>query len=154
MLTRYRRTTPSYDTLARDPFVNFVDRFFNEVAWPTAGGVENGGDRGWIPAMDIVENEDAFVATADLPGLTKDDIDISLEDGALSISGERKIQHTEGDGNKGFRRLERSYGAFHRSFTLPQGVDVEKVEAKFADGVLSLTLPKAETARSRKISIS
>lgn len=150
MLTRYRTSTPSYKT-TRDPFLNFVDRFFNEVGYPTG---ENGSDSDrWLPAVDIQETDEAFVVSADLPGLSKDDIDISLEDGVLTLAGERKFSNEETEG-KTFRRIERSYGAFRRSFTLPQGVDAEKVKATFADGELHLTLPKSATAKPRKISIS
>ena len=153
MLTRYRRTTPTTtsNSVYRDPIYSFVDRFFNEFAGSGASLSES-ADTGWVPAMDIVENENAFVATADLPGLTKDDIDLSLEDGVLTVSGERRFEHSEGEGK--FRRIERSYGRFTRSFTVPQGIDQEKLKAEFDNGVLTLTLPKSEIAKSRKISIS
>lgn len=151
MLTRYRKSTPSYSNFNRDPIFSFVDRFFNEVGYPTQ---ETSGDnRDWVPAVDIQETEDAFVATADLPGLSKDDIDVSLEDGVLTIAGERRFVNEEEEG-KTFRRIERAYGTFRRAFTLPQGVDAENVEAKFKDGVLHLTLPKSPAAKARKIAIS
>ena len=153
MLTRYRRTTPTANAFARDPFVQFVDRFFGELASPAATFADD-ATVGWTPAMDIVETDDAFLATVDLPGLTKDDIDLSLEDGVLSISGERSFEHATGDESKGFRRVERSFGSFRRAFTLPQGVDVDKLDASFADGVLKLTLPKSEVVKARKITIS
>ncbi|MEM6797196.1 MAG: Hsp20/alpha crystallin family protein [Acidobacteriota bacterium] len=152
MLTRYRRNVaPTSAAITRDPFVNFVDRFFNDFAVPAASFETPTSS--WVPAMDIVEREDAFVATADLPGLSKDDIDIALEDGVLSISGERTVLESA-DEHKGFRRLERAHGSFQRSFTLPQGVDIEKVDATFDQGVLTLTLPKTEIVKARKISIS
>ncbi|MDA8020454.1 MAG: Hsp20/alpha crystallin family protein [Thermoanaerobaculia bacterium] len=151
MLTRYRKTSPTV-TAARDPFFSFVDRFFNEVGFPAG---ENGADTSdrWLPPVDIQETDDAFVVSADLPGLSKDDIDISLEDGVLTLAGERKFSNEETEG-KTFRRIERSYGSFRRSFTLPQGVDAKKVNAKFTDGELHLTLPKSATAKPRKITIS
>lgn len=152
MLTRYRHRRPvtvPVTALNRDPLFNFVDRFFSDLATENAEAT----DHSWVPAMDILETEAAFIATADLPGLTKDDIDISLEDGVLSVSGERNLEVTE-ENSKGFRRIERARGSFRRSFTLPQGVDIEKVEATFTDGVLSLTLPKAEIVKARKIAIS
>ena len=153
MLTRYRRTTPTANAFARDPFVQFVDRFFGELASPATTYADE-ATVGWTPAMDIVETDDAFLATVDLPGLTKDDIDLSLEDGVLSISGERSFEHTADDESKGFRRVERSFGSFRRAFTLPQGVDVDRLDATFADGVLKLTLPKSEVVKARKITIS
>ncbi len=159
MLTRYRRPQASLSQISRDPFFNFIDRFFNDVN----GGMERfNGDaaegwqrQSWIPAMDVVENQDAFIATADLPGLTKEDIQISLDEGTLTISGERKLEHQEqAEDGKGFRRFERAYGAFNRSFSLPQGIDQENVTASFDNGVLTLSLPKSEIAKSRTISIS
>ena len=151
MLTRYRRNTPTYAALTRDPFFQFVDRFFSDTGLPQAPA--EAAETGWVPAMDIVENDDAFLALADLPGLTKDDIEISVEDGMLSISGERKSAHTSDEESKGFKRLERAWGTFRRSFSLPQGVDLEKVSASFTDGVLTVTLPKTEIVKARKVDI-
>lgn len=152
MLTRYRRNTPTHSAFTRDPFFQFVDRFFNDAGL-AAGVPAEAAETGWVPAMDIVENDDAFLAHADLPGLSKDDIEISVEDGMLSISGERKFEHVSDEENKGFKRLERSWGSFRRSFSLPQGVDLEKVTAAFADGVLTVTLPKSEIVKARKVDI-
>ena len=137
----------------RDPFHGFFDRVFDNV-WGDSDFVTDAeaGGRTWLPAVDIYENDDAFVATADLPGLKKDDIDVSIEDNVLTVSGERKFEKSEDEGS--FRRVERSYGTFRRSFTLPRGVESAKVEAKFEDGVLTLTLPKSELAKSRKITVS
>ncbi|MEM8998535.1 MAG: Hsp20/alpha crystallin family protein [Acidobacteriota bacterium] len=149
MLTRYRRTVPTYDAITRDPFFSFVDRFFHDGF---NGQAAEGVSQAWVPAMDIVETEDAYLATADLPGLRKEDIDISVEDGVLTISGERTVEHAAGE--SGFKRLERASGGFRRAFTLPQGVDLEKVNAGFADGVLTVTLPKTEIVKARKVSIS
>ena len=163
MLTRFRRNVPTTPAFTRDPFFNFVDRFFNELSWPASGvpgDATEGNGSAWMPAVDVVENEDAYVVTADLPGLKKEDVDVSLDDGVLTISGERRFESKstgpegeDNEGRKGFRRFERAYGSFRRSFSLPQGLDFEKVEAKFADGELTLTLPKAEVTKSRKISI-
>jgi HSP20 family protein len=150
-LTR-KANTPN-PALVRDPFFNFVDRFFSDLAWPAGNALEFDAAK-FTPAVDIVETENAFVAKADLPGLTKDDIELSLEDGVLSISGERTFKHEEKGEGKSFRRIERAYGSFRRAFTLPQGVDVDKVEASFTDGVLTLTLPKTEIVKARKIAIS
>ena len=137
----------------RDPFHGFFDRVFENV-WNDSDYVADSeaGRRTWLPAVDIYESDDAFVATADLPGLRKDDIDVSIEDNVLTVSGERKFEKSEKEGT--FRRVERSYGTFRRSFTLPRGVESSKVEAKFKDGVLNLTLPKSEVAKSRRITVS
>lgn len=136
---------------SRDPFQGFFDRVFDNF-WNDSDFVSEGRSRTWLPAIDIFESDDAFVATADLPGLKKDDIDISIEDSVLTVSGERKFDESQETGS--FRRVERSYGTFRRSFTLPRGVDSTKVQAKFEDGVLTLDIPKSEVAKSRKISVS
>ena len=147
------RTTHSPFFGSREPLASFVDRFLGNV-WNDADFVNDSvaGKRTWLPAVDIVETEDAFVATADLPGLKKDDIDISIEDSVLTVSGERKFEKI--DESATLRRVERAYGTFRRSFTLPRGVDSTKVEAGFEDGVLTLTMPKSELAKSRKIAVS
>jgi len=105
----------------------------------------------WAPAVDISETADSYEVTAELPGLTKDDVKISYESGVVSIRGEKKQEKEEK--GKNYHRMERSYGAFERSFSLPTHVDVNKIEAKFKDGVLTLHLPKAEDARPKEIPI-
>lgn len=153
-LTR-RSTTSNADLVRNDPFLQFVDRFFGgDVGSPVLDAWRREGNgRSWVPPIDIRETDVAFVCTADLPGLTKKDIEITVEDGVLSISGERTLENEDNEDSQ-MRRIERSYGAFRRSFTLPRGIDQEKVEAKFKDGVLTLTLPKAEAAKPRKITVS
>ncbi len=147
------RTPKSPFLVRRDPFHGVFDRVFDNF-WGDSDFVADAeaGGRTWLPAVDIYENDEAFVATADLPGLKKDDIDVSIEDNVLTVSGERKFEKSDDEGT--FRRVERSYGTFRRSFALPRGVDSAKVEARFEDGVLTLTLPKSELAKSRKISVS
>ena len=107
--------------------------------------------RRWLPAMDLVESGDHFVLTADLPGLTEADVNIELEDRVLTISGERKSASESTE--KGYRRIERAYGSFRRSLTLPEGVDADAVTAKFADGVLEVSIPKPVQSKPRKIAI-
>lgn len=107
--------------------------------------------RPWAPAVDILETENELVLKADVPGLEMKDIDIQLENGTLTIKGERKFEKEEK--NKGFHRLERSYGSFVRYFTVPETVDVEHVKADYAAGVLTITLPKKEIAKPRAIKV-
>lgn len=145
-LTRATRTAPVH----RDPLWDLTTRLLGR-GWPSFV-TDTEGSQGWLPAVDIKETEAAFVAQADLPGLRKEDIDVAIEDNLLTISGERKLESETGDGE--FHRVERRYGSFRRSFALPRGIDAGKVEAKFEDGVLTLTLPKAESARARKIAVS
>jgi len=116
---------------------------------PTAPGAN--GARRWIPAMDLVETDDHFVLRADLPGLTEADIDLSLEDNVLTLSGERKSEHEER--GEGFFRVERASGAFSRSLTLPEGVDGDAITARFDKGVLEVRIAKPEQRRPRKLQI-
>jgi HSP20 family protein len=128
-----------------------MNRLFNTVFDAPATG--NGGTmRRWMPAMDLVETDEHFVLRADLPGMDENDVKIELEDGALTISGERKAEHESS--SEGYYRVERAFGGFSRSLTLPKGVDPERVSASFDRGVLEVRIPKPEERKPRRIEIS
>jgi HSP20 family protein len=127
------------------PFSREVDRLFDAFF----GG--QGDDRRWVPPMDLWEVEDHFVLKADLPGVAEEDVSIEVQDGTLTISGERSAED-RGEG-RGWSRYERSFGSFTRSLTLPEGVDPEKIEAEFHNGVLALTIPKPEERKPRRVEI-
>jgi HSP20 family protein len=150
MMSSMNRWNPASQNLAsRDPFFRLFDTFFNNQ---DLSGGEEMSNRGWMPPVDIQETEEGYRLTAELPGLTRDDINITLENNVLRLSGERKF---EKDVKKeSYHRIERSYGNFQRSFSLPHQVNGEKVEASFKDGVLTIMVPKAEQARPRKIAIA
>jgi HSP20 family protein len=132
---------------ARDPLFRVFDSLFNQDLLPS----EEVSNRNWMPPVDIQETGDTYRLTAELPGLTRDDINITLENNVLRLSGERKF---EKDVKKeGFHRIERTYGTFARAFTLPSQVNHDKVEAAFENGLLTITVPKAEQAKPRKIAI-
>jgi HSP20 family protein len=127
-----------------------MNRLFNTFFdTPTTGN--GGAARRWLPAMDVVETDEHFVLTADLPGLSEDDVNIEVEENVLTVSGERKAAHE--DKREGFVRVERSYGAFRRSLTLPKGVDADAVSASFDKGVLEIRIPKPEERKPRKVAI-
>jgi HSP20 family protein len=105
----------------------------------------------WTPAVDIYETPDTVEMKAELPGLSRDDIEIQIRDNTLTLRGERRFAKEAQEEN--YLRIERAYGAFQRSFTLPATVQREKIRAVFRDGVLELTLPKAEEAKPKKIAI-
>ena len=129
---------------------NEMNRLFGTVFDSQSPG--NGSAmRRWMPAMDLVETEDHFVLRADLPGLTEADVDLSLEDNVLTLSGERKSEHEEH--GEGFYRVERATGSFSRSLTLPEGVDGDAIAARFEHGVLEVRIPKPEARKPRKLQI-
>jgi HSP20 family protein len=108
--------------------------------------------RRWTPALDVVETDEHFVLRADLPGLSENDVSIEFDDNVLTISGERKSEHEHT--GKGYYRVERSFGSFSRSLTLPEGVDADAVKATFENGVLEVRIPKPEQPKPRKVQIT
>jgi HSP20 family protein len=129
-----------------EPFTREIDRVFDAFFGQTDQG------RRWVPPMDLVEAEDHFVLKADLPGLREGDVNIEVQDGTLTISGERKAEHEQRE--RGWYRIERAFGGFNRSLTLPDGVDPDAIEASFSDGVLEVRIPKPAERKPRRISIS
>jgi HSP20 family protein len=105
----------------------------------------------WAPALDISERKDAYLVTVELPGLKPEDLDITMEDGLLTIQGER--QFIQESSEQQFHRVERRYGAFRRSITLPAHVMAEGIQASFEDGVLQILVPKAEEAKPKRIQV-
>jgi len=136
----------------RDPVDSFrkfhgeLDRIFNTNA---AAYTDTASD--WVPSVDVIETEDAYEVAADVPGVDPKDIDISLEDGVLTVKGERKSESK--DEGEDYRRSERSYGSFYRRFTLPDTADADNISAKTEYGVLKLNIPKKEKALPKKISV-
>ena len=125
-----------------------LDRLFDSSFGPV---VRTPGSFGrWVPALDVYQDKDQFTVVAELPGLKKEDIELSLKNGVLTISGERKQEKKTEEGY----RNERFFGRFQRSVTLPAGVDGNKVKATYQDGVLKVVLPKAEEAKPKQIEVS
>jgi HSP20 family protein len=125
-----------------------VNRLF-DFSWPSR---DSGLFSGWSPALDVFDDKDNLVVKVELPGLKKDEINLSLHDGVLTISGERKREHETKDGDA--FRSERYFGKFQRSVTLPTAVDSTKVKATYKDGILSVDLPKAEEAKPKQIAVN
>jgi HSP20 family protein len=105
----------------------------------------------WSPAVDIYENENELVLTAEVPGLEEKDVEIKIEDNTLSVRGERKFEKETKEEN--YHRIERSYGTFYRSFTLPNAIDQDKIQAEHENGVLKITMPKRTELKPRKVKI-
>src|SRR5919198_4494576 len=129
-----------------EPFSQEVNRLFNTLFDLTDSGVQR-----WVPAMDLTEADDHFVLLADLPGLGEDDVAIEIQDNTLTISGERKSEHEERQ--RGWYRVERSFGRFSRSLTLPEGVNADAISANFDKGVLEIRIPKPEERKPRRVQI-
>jgi HSP20 family protein len=130
---------------------NEMNRVFNSF-FDTPTPANGTTFRRWIPAMDLVETESSYVLKADLPGLSQSDVNIEVDDNVLTVSGERKAEHE--DRKAGYYRVERSYGSFRRSLTLPEGVDADAVKATFENGVLEVTVPKPAQHAPRKVQIA
>ncbi|MGH7350980.1 MAG: Hsp20/alpha crystallin family protein [Candidatus Methylomirabilales bacterium] len=140
-----------------DPFQDLVslrermNRLFEQTLDHSRGEREGMAAWTWAPAVDIYETPDSIVLQAELPGLGKDDIDIQVRDNVLTLKGERRSEKEVKEGN--YLRVERAYGGFQRAFTLPAAVQADKIRAAFKDGVLDVSIPKAEEAKPKQIKI-
>jgi len=146
------RTFRSLSTI--DPFREMFDlqRSINQLFADVGGkGTPETAMGAWTPAVDIYEDEGSFVIKAELPEVSRDDVKVSVEDSTLSITGERRIENEEK--REGYHRVERSYGHFYRSFTLPPNANPAGVTAQFKDGVLRLVVPKKEEAKPKQIEV-
>lgn len=133
----------------RDEIDNIFDRAFGQLFEGPAQTQLMGG---WVPAVDLYEDKDNLTVKCEIPGMKKEDIDISLHEGFLTISGERKHEEKKQEGE--VYRTERYEGRFSRSLSLPSKVDAEKINATYKDGVLTVTLPKAEEAKPKQIQVN
>ena len=116
------------------------------------GRTSNGiGNRRWIPAMDLVESADHLVLRADLPGMDEEDLEIEIKNGVLTVAGERKAEKESSD--EGYYRVERSFGSFSRSLSLPEGIDADGVKASFDRGVLEVRVPKPAETKPHRVQI-
>lgn len=138
-MIRYRPATE-----LENPFRLFEDTFNQFFNAPEA-------TRPWTPSVDILESEHEVVLKADLPEVDQKDIEVKLENGTLTLKGERKFEKAEN--GSGYRRIERSYGTFVRYFTVPETVEAEKVKAEYKNGVLTIRLPKKEVAKPKTIPV-
>ena len=143
-ITRYTRGS-DFDLLRRE-----MSRLFDDFV-PTRSGGENQESSVWAPRADLSETDDAYVIAIDLPGVSRDDLEITVEDGTLKVSGERSMKEEEQTGQ--FYRIERAYGRFYRSFNFGSNVDPDNIEANFDDGVLTIRAGKAEERKPRRIEV-
>ena len=140
--------------MGTDPFRELFDlqrginRLFEDAA---SSGNSAAVLSAWTPSVDVYEDENGFLIKCELPEVRREDVKVNLDNNVLSISGERKFEHEEK--REGYHRVERSYGQFYRSFTLPPNVNVEVINAEFRDGVLRLSIPKKEEAKPKQIQV-
>jgi HSP20 family protein len=147
-MTRMLQVIPrTRNFLSLIPEMDMFDRFFNDLPVPSFFGEE----RVVVPAFDISETEKEYVISGEIPGMDAKDIDISLSDGRLTVKGEKK--HEKEEKNENYHRVERHYGSFERSFRIPERVKTDELDATYKDGILKLTLPKAEVSEVKKIEV-
>ena len=132
-------------------FENLIDRYARSLGWPTNGELELFTKQDWAPNVDISETDKELIFRADVPDVKKEDVKVSIENGVLSIQGEKK--HEKEETEKKYHRVERYYGKFSRSFTLPSYVDESKIEATFKNGVLKLHIPKIAESTHKCIDV-
>ena len=130
---------------------NEMGRIFGDLFTSHEGGTET-EETSWIPTVDISETGNGYEIRADLPGVSEDDVNVSVTDNVLTVRGEKQ-QEKETEG-KNYHRVERRYGSFQRSFTLPRHIETDAIKAEFKDGVLTLGIPKAEAAKPTEIPIT
>ena len=128
-----------------------IDRMFHSHLYPQAGEDEAVAATDWTPAADIKEEEDKYVIHADIPGVKPEDIDVSMENGILTIKGERESEKK--DNREGYKRVERVYGSFMRRFSLPDTADADRISAKSVNGVLEVVIPKQEKQLPKRIAV-
>ena len=131
---------------------NRLNRMFGRSAAPATAGHEMVKVTDWMPSVDISETEKAYLIKAEIPEVKKEDVKVTVDNGVLTIQGERKMEKEEK--GKKFHRIERSYGSFLRSFRIPDGVDDTKAKAEFKDGMITVTLPKSEKAKTKAVEIA
>jgi len=131
--------------------LNLMQRDFERATGQYGSGDVSTSVADWVPAVDIVEEKDRFVLRADLPGVSANDIDVNMDDGVLSLSGERSLEtNSEVDG---LRRVERASGKFYRRFSLPETANAEEISAKSANGILEISIPKVPQTQARRITV-
>ncbi len=125
---------------------------FNQVLRQFFGDADTSLAGAFSPALDVEEDDDGFTLHVELPGVNPEEVDVSIEESVLSIAGQRNFYQDKN--SEGFRRVERRFGRFHRAIRLPDRVDPDKVDARYKDGLLTITVPKAESAKPRRVKIA
>ena len=138
----YRTSIAPFYSLRRD-----IDRLFEDVLG------RDMAQGGWSPAVDVREDDDALVLELELPGVSPEHVEVTAENGILTVRGEKRSERKEGDEERRWHLVERSYGAFRRAFQLPKGIDDSQIDASFEHGVLTVRVPKSALPQPRKIEV-
>jgi HSP20 family protein len=148
LIPMLRKSEPSSLWSERSLFPNLFDEFFNDRSFRSLQETA----RTWTPAVDILEKDGNLILRAELPGINEKEIDLKLEGNVLTLRGERKLEDEQDSNN--YHRIERFYGAFSRSFTLPETVDRDQIKADYKSGVLTVTIPQKPEVKPREIPVS
>lgn len=155
-MIRSRFAAPALFESSLEPWSDLrreIDRLFDSVAWSPLGSSGSADAPSWVPPMDVEDHEDLVRVSFEIPGVNRDDLTVTVEDGVLTVAGEKRFERSSGNEKSGPYSLERRYGRFERRLSLPQSVDADKVSAQYENGVLTLELPKSAESRKRKIAI-
>jgi HSP20 family protein len=156
------RNSPRHNLAGVRGFQNQANRLFDEFFTPTALSTRDPLEaatqseevaNAWVPNVDVSEDDNNYHINVELPGMKKDDISVTVENGMLTVSGERQHESEQGGPNKDYHRVERFYGKFQRAFRLPDGVNEKDIDAQFTDGILHLMVPKAEESKPKQIDV-
>lgn len=142
-----------YSNNSARPWVNSLDQLFERVFQDHLDPEGKGFGSTWVPAVDVEESENEYLFRAEMPGMKKGDVKISLLDNVLTLSGEKKTEEKKLDMNKKYHRVERSYGSFQRSFALSAPVKADAITASYKDGILEIVVPKSEESKPKEIDI-
>lgn len=140
-----------FNTKQVDPLKEFFDYENSFWGFPLKNTLREGGRDNWVPALEVKSDENNVYVKADLPGLKKEDISVTIDDNILTVKGERKFEKEEK--NKQYHLTERSYGVFERSLSLGTNVDASRIKANYKDGVLDITIPKSEKTKAKQIAV-
>ena len=155
-MIRSRFAAPALFESSLEPWSDLrreIDRLFDSVAWTPLGANGTPGMQNWVPPMDVEDQENLIRVSFEIPGVNREDVTVTVENGVLTVAGEKRLERTSGDEKSGSQSIERRYGRFERSLALPQTIDADNVSAQYENGVLTLELPKSAESRKRRIAI-
>ena len=155
-MIRSRFAAPALFESSLEPWSDLrreIDRLFDSVAWTPLGANGTSGTQSWVPPMDVEDQENLIRVSFEIPGVNREDVTVTVENGVLTVAGEKRVERMSGDGKSGSQSIERRYGRFERSLALPQTIDADNVSAQYENGVLTLELPKSAESRKRRIAI-